>query len=341
MPEKPILSVIVTVTDGAPNLGRCLDALRVQQNTPAMEIPSMEIIVPVHPGCDEIEALRKAHPGVRFVLIDNLPFTRKPQERGLRHIVYDYRRSAGLRAAQGEIIAMTEDHAIPPPDWCARIVAIHRELPHAAIGGAIDHAGSTLLSWAAYFGEFIRYQNPLAEGPSDYASDVNISYKRAALEKVRPVWNQYYHETSVHGALRAAGETLWLTPRLFLRHDRGALSFPALCAERVAWARIFAGRRAQEGPLLRRLLFALGTPLIPGLFLIRRWKRVWETGRSRLPLLKTAPLLLVLFSFWAFGEFLGYVTARPAATGPASRRQPSAVNSSGGSAAVTGAGQTL
>lgn len=311
MSGKPYLSIIVTITDGAPNLSRCLDALRAQR-----DLPATEILVPVHPGCDDVEALKKAHPDVRFVLIDNLPFARKPEDRGLRHIVYDHRRSAGLRAAQGEIIAMTEDHAIPPPNWCACLLEMHRNLPYAAIGGAIDQAGSTLLSWAAYFGEFIRYQNPLPEGPSDFVSDVNIAYKRAALEKIRPVWNRYYHETSVHAALQNAGETLWLSPKPFLLHDRGALSFPNMCLERVAWARIFAGRRAQAVPLFKRILLALGTPLIPLLFLARRWKRVAETGRSALPLLAATPVLLVLYCFWAFGEFLGYLTARATASDP-------------------------
>jgi hypothetical protein len=309
MPPKPFLSIIVTITDGSPNLVRCLKALLEQVN-----LPFTEILVPVHPALDDVEALEKtytsiANPFVRFIRIDNLPFSQKPASPGLRHIVYDHRRAAGLRAAQGEIIAMTEDHSIPPRDWCSQMLALHAQYPHAAIGGAIQQAGTSLLSWASYFGEFARYQNPVPEGAADYISDVNISYKRAALEKVRPVWNHYYHETSVHAALQALGETLWLSPKPFLRHDRGELSFPAMCRERIAWARLFAGRRAQAVGMFRRWLLALGAPALPCLFLLRRWMNVLRTGQNARPLLATTPLLAVLFSFWAYGEFLGYLTA--------------------------------
>jgi hypothetical protein len=306
MSEKPALSIIVIITDGAPNLGRCLSALQAQEN-----LPASEIIVPVHPCLDAVQDLGNLHPAVRFIPIDNLPFSRKPRDSGLRHIVYDHRRSAGLRAARGDIIAMTEDHAIPPPDWCSTIVKLHAEIPHGAIGGAIDNAGVTLLNWAAYFGEFIRYQNPVTEGPSEFISDVNISYKRAALEKIRTVWECYYHETTVHSALQAAGESLWLSPKPWLSHDRGALSFSSMCLERIGWARIYAGRRAQQGSLSTRLLLAAGTPLLPPLFLFRRWSKVLRDRRNRMPLLGATPLLVLLYSCWAFGEFLGYVTAHP------------------------------
>jgi hypothetical protein len=303
--ESLTLSVVVTITDGAPNVSRCLDALAVQQNAPAMEI-----LVPVHPALDPVEELQRKHPSARFVPVDHLPFSEKPRDPGLRHLVYDYRRAAGLRAAQGEIIAMTEDHAIPPPDWCAKWVALHESLPYAAIGGAIDPACSTYLSWAAYFGEFIRYQNPVPEGPAAYLSDVNVAYKRKALEDVRAAWVDLYHETAVHGALRDAGETLWLHPGPVIRHDRGRLSFLAMCRERIAWAMLFAARRTQGTSLTRRLLLAAGTPLIPALFLARRFAIVIRTKRSFLPLIATSPILAVFFALWAWGEMLGYLTAK-------------------------------
>jgi len=301
----PQLSIIVTITDGAPNLGRCLRALAAQR-----DMPSAEILVPVHPALDDVDTLHREHPTVRLVPIENLPFSTKPTDPGLRHIVYDHRRSAGLRAVRGEIVAMTEDHAIPPPDWCKNIIAIHASSSDAAIGGAIDPACSTYLSWAAYFGEFSRYQNPVPEGPAEYVSDVNVSYKRRALEKIRKIWQESYHETAVHSGLVEVGEKVSLSRIPYITHDRGELSLATMCRERVAWARIFAGRRARAVSPTARFVMAVLTPAIPALFLLRRWQIVLRTRRSGGRLLQVTPILLILYSFWAYGEFLGYLTAR-------------------------------
>jgi hypothetical protein len=301
----PKISVLVTITDGAPNLDRCLTALENQ-----LGAPSFEILVPVHPGLDEVESIKRRHPSVRCIVIDNLPFDAKPEDPGLRHIVYDHRRGAGLRAARGEIVAMTEDHAIPPPDWCARVAAAHAGMPYAVIGSGIDPACHTYLSWAAYFCEFVRFQSPVPEGATDSVCDVNVSYKRQALETVRDTWDRYYHETAVHGALMAKGEILWLTPNAPVNHDRGALSLGAMCKERVAWARIFAGRRAEGMPLTRRLTMAIGTPAIPFLFLLRRWAIVKRTRRNIGRFLAEVPVLLILYGCWSYGEFMGYLTRR-------------------------------
>jgi hypothetical protein len=301
----PKLSIIVTITDGAPNLGRCLRALEAQQGG-----PPAEILVPVHPALDDMKALEREHPRVRFVPIENLPFSERPSDPGLRHIVYDYRRSAGLRAARGEVIAMTEDHAIPPPDWSKNLMACHSSAADGAIGGAIDPGCSTYLSWAAYFGEFSRYQNPVREGPAQYVSDVNVSYKRPALELVRAIWQESFHETAVHRGLVEAGETISLSRLPVIRHDRGELSLGPMCRERIAWARIFAGRRVRTVSSFARFAMAALTPAIPAVFMLRQWGIVLRTRRSGGRLLLAMPILFVLYSFWAYGEFLGYLTGR-------------------------------
>lgn len=308
MSTEPFLSVIVTITGGAPNLGRCLKALEAQRNTPVMEI-----LVPVYDDFDKVAALRTAHPAVRFISVEGDEEGLVSGDPGLLHLTYDRRRATGLAAARGEWIAMTEDHAIPGETWCAGIAEAHRK-SYAAIGGAIENASSRWLTRAAYFCDFGRYANPLQEGPSHYASDINISYKRAAIEKTWPVWRRYYHETAVHAALEAAGETLWLTPRIVVRHDRGPLQFRPLLRERFAWARLFAGRRAEGASLLKRAVWILFSPLLPVLLAARRTAEVVRRGRNRGAFLTAFPSMLVLIAAQAAGEFTGYVTAKPVGT---------------------------
>ena len=245
--EAPLLSVVVTVTTGGRHVDRCLEALDAQVDPPAFEV-----LVPVDGGVADVERWEAAWPRVRFERVPGPSST--ADDPGAAHLAYDRRRATGLSAARGSLLALTEDHASPDRDWCARIAAAHSALPHAAIGGAIDNASDHPLTWAVYFSDFGRYQSPLPAGPADYVSDVNVSYKRAPLERVADAWRPAYHETAVHGALLANGETLWRQPDIVVHQHRGRLKLGPVLRERFAWGRLYAGKRAHE----------MGAPRIPG-----------------------------------------------------------------------------
>jgi len=295
-----LLSVIVTITDGENHLDRCLEALAGQVGA-----PPVEILVPVYAGIEDVPSLRRRWPQVKFVEVEGHP----PLARSLAHWLYDRRRAAGLSAASGDLIAITEDHAIPGPEWCAAIARLH-EAPYAVIGGAIEHGGRGLLNWAAYFCDFGRYHKPFPAHAAGYVSDINVSYKREALLACASVWRDYYHETAVHHALRAAGHTLWLTPELSLLHDRGRLPLGPLLAERFYWARVFAGRRARAMTPAQRALYALLSPALPLLLLARKFREASRGGSYTLPYLRALPAMLLLLSVWSCGELTGYWTGR-------------------------------
>jgi hypothetical protein len=247
---------------------------------------------------------------VRFPPSDGggAPAARDP---GQAHLAYDRRRSAGLAAARGRLVALTEDHARPAPDWCAQIADAHARLPHAAIGGAIENASDLPLTWAVYFCDFGRYQRPFPEGPAAYVSDVNVSYKRKALEAVSSAWQPSYHETAVHAALRERGQKLWLCPRIVVHQERGRLALAPVLRERFAWGRLYAGKRAHEEAPARRWLLVLGSPLLPVLLLFRHLRTAWTRGRHRRAFLRALPWTALLLVFWSAGEAVGLVSGRP------------------------------
>ncbi|MEZ4218120.1 MAG: glycosyltransferase [Myxococcota bacterium] len=308
--DAPLLSVIVTCTTAGDHVDRCLDALRAQRGAPAFEV-----IVPVDPSLPDVERWRAKYPEVAFPVLaaEGLAEASDP---GLRHLAYDRRRATGLAAARGALLALTEDHARPAPDWCARIADAHARLPHAAIGGAIDNASPQPLAWAVYFGDFGRYQSPLPEGPADYVSDVNVSYKRAPLEAVADAWRGAYHETAVHGALRARGEVLWREPSIVVVQERGRLRLAPCLRERFAWGRLYAGKRAHEVGPARRLALALLSPLLPPLLLFRQVRTAWQRGRHRAAFARALPWLAVLLVAWSAGEVAGLWTGRPTSARP-------------------------
>jgi len=311
----PELSVVVTVTTGGQHVERCLEALLAQvapiapiaePDDPQADGPAVEILVPVDASVAGVAGWAARFPTVRFPEVPGE--APRAEDPGSAHLAYDRRRATGLAAARAPILALTEDHARPAPDWCRRILAAHRRLPHAAIGGAIDNASPQTLTWAVYFSDFGRYQSPLPEGPADYVSDVNVSYKRAALLEVAETWRGTYHETAVHGALKARGGILWRAPEIIVQQARGKLALGPVLRERFAWGRLYAGKRAHEVPAAKRWLLALGAPLLPPLLLARQLRNTLARGRNVGPFLRALPALVLLVCCWSAGEAVGLWT---------------------------------
>lgn len=302
----PLLSVVVTIVDGGEALERCLQAL-VRQETP----PGLEIIVPYDASVPEVARLADRYPAATFLPMGDVSTERALRSAAGQHELFDRRRAAGLSVAQGDLIAILEDRGVPRPDWARRATELHASLPHGVIGGAIENGRDRPLNWAVYFCDFARYQLPFSEGPRAYVSDVNICYKRRALEATRGLWAARYHETTVHWALQRAGETLYLHPRLVVDQVRGTLRFVELLRERLGWGRLFAYTRARELPGLRRLLLLAATPVLPIVLLLRIVRGRVERRRTLSRLAITWPIVLALLAAWSLGEAVGYATGKP------------------------------
>jgi hypothetical protein len=311
--QHPVISVVVAIvsdtTDRADttHLEPCLAALTSQRGAPAMEI-----IVPYHPAVAGIERVRREYPGVRFLEVADLRTFAGAGGGSREH--HDELRARGLTAARADIVALIEDVGIPAPDWSQQVLEAHRQ-PFAGWGGAIENGIDRPLNWAVYFCDFLRYQNPLPEGESAIASDANVSYKRAALESIRPVWQEFFHESSVNNALRSRGDKLALTPRVVLYQHRQSLRLGAALKERSVWGRSYAATRARLAGTLKRAFWAVFTPVLPALMLARMVLMVWKKRRTRGAFLKALPLVAALVTSWSWGELVGYVTGRANAAG--------------------------
>ena len=311
--DCPALSVVVAIvsdTAGRPDtrhLEACLAALIRQRGAPAMEI-----IVPHLPGMAGIAALGEEYSNVHFVEAKDLR-TYTGRSGGREH--HDELRARGLALARGSIVALIEDHGIPAPDWSS---SIHASLSprFAAVGGAIENGVDRPLNWAVYFCDFMRYQNPVRAGESAFASDANIAYRRAALESIRPVWQEKFYEPGVNEALRSRGELVALAPDMLLYQHRQGLRVGSALRERFVWGRSYAALRGRLAPH-RRVLWALFSPALPVLLLARMTAMAWKKRRTLAPYVKALPLTSILLVSWGLGELAGYVTGRPARQGRA------------------------
>jgi hypothetical protein len=306
--QTPELSVVVAIVSDTTeshskvvHLAGCLDALKRQVAPPAMEI-----IVPYHPRVRGIDGLRHRFPAVNFILINDLK-TYTGQGGSREH--HDELRARGLAAARGKIIGLIEDHARPDPHWCAQVAKAHQQ-DYVVIGGAIENGIDRPLNWAVFYCDFFRYQNPVPEAESLFVSDANATYKRSALESIRPVWQEVFHETAVNQALTSRGEKLALSPHPIVYQYRSSLKLGSALRERFIWGRSYAATRSKLLGTGKRTIYAALSPALPPMLLLRMALTVMKKGRHIGTFLKTLPLTAMLTASWSLGEFTGYLANR-------------------------------
>jgi GT2 family glycosyltransferase len=303
MTRMPLSVVVGLISGKKADLRRCLSALAAQTE------PPLEILVPYDEPCADVSTLCTEFPAVRFIRAEGLD-TRAARA-GASREHHDTLRTIGLRAAKGDAIALTEDHAHAAPDWCAEMLAaLERQSDAGAVGGAVECDSSKRLNRAVWFCDFGRYQNPLPEGRAAFVSDSNVVYRRSALEAIADAWRDDYHETVVHGAMAQRGFGLYTTPRTVVWQARGTLRLREALFERYVWARSFAGTRATM-PSAKRLVLAALSPALPMLMTWRIVKTTLQRGAHTGDVVGVLPLILLLQVAWAWGECVGYLTARP------------------------------
>lgn len=303
-PPRGLLSVVVTVVAGGEAVASLLDALANQVDPPAMEI-----LVPYDDSVPEVGELARRFPAARFLSLGQLRTAAPIATAAGQHELYDRRRSAALRVASGELVAIVEDRGIPRPDWARTAVTLH-QAPWAVIGGAIEPSTTTRLGWALHVCDFSRYGLPFESRAVEWVSDVNVVYKRRAIDSTRQIWQDRFHEPLVHWDLMKRGETLYLANSLVVDHHRPPSTLGRALAERFHWGRLFGHIRAREVGAGRRFALIAASPLIPLVVLSRHCRTQARQGRGA-RVLRAVPLLSLLLGAWTAGEVWGYVTRRP------------------------------
>lgn len=299
------LSVVVALISGEnDDLHRCLSALASQTFSGALEI-----LVPYDPPCEHVLSLSDEFPDAQFIAVEHLDTVAARAGASREH--HDSLRTVGIRAASGDAIALTEDHAIAGENWCEKMLALLSRNPSvAAIGGAVECRSNRLLNQAVYLSDFGRYQNPLKEGSSPFVSDSNVIYSAKALHAISDVWADDYHETLVHDALTEREGEIWLTPQTIVHQERSHLSWGMALKERFVWARSYAGTRVRVLTSARRLIMIALSYSLPPLMTWRILRGLMQRKRLTLRHLLVLPLVLILQTAWGIGEFVGYLTGK-------------------------------
>jgi len=301
--SAPEMSVVVVVFAGRDYPSRTLQALAEQEGA-----PELEVLLCHDDGLVDPEGIIERFPDVTLVPLSG------------RHRTFAELRAAGVHAARGRLVAITEDQIRPTKDWCAKIAAAH-EGECVAAGGAVEKGPTqtggpdTTLNWAIYLCDFVRYANPVAEGNSEYLTDTNVSYKKAALDEIPDVWRDEFHETDVNWTLAGRGGELYLSPEIVVEQQRDLTLGEAL-RERYSFGRLFASTRVRATGPGGRLYFAAFSIPLAALLTLRVFKHAWPRPRYRGPFLRSVFHVALLNSVWCFGEFVGYTTGRAGALAP-------------------------
>jgi hypothetical protein len=217
-------------------------------------------------------------------------------------------RLAGIRAAGAPVVAFTETHSFPEPEWAAALIARHRE-ECVAVGPAFVNGNpERALSWTGIlldYGRFMARPDRRAPEVSDDLPGHNSSYKRDVLVG----WGDdlaelLMAESALHAELRRHGGRLVLDPAARTRHVN-VTRLRSWIRERWCSGRLYAASRSLGWGRARRLAYAAAWPLIVPVRLPRMLGDARRVAGRRLAARVAAPALLGL-TVQSAAEAAGY-----------------------------------
>ncbi len=213
---------------------------------------------------------------------------------------------AGIAQACGGIIAVMDARSIPDSRWVAETLAAHNS-EDLVVGGAVDPLPERgVVDWAAYFCEYGQFMQPLKAGVAAELPGNNIAFKRSALAKGRRFVEPEFWKTYWCRSLQQEGVQLRAVPSMVI-YDKKSYRLLPFLVRRFHHGRCFAGMRNKQLASVKRLLYCLGTPLLPLVFLRRIARAVLQKRRYLRQFLFALPVSILAVISWSMGECCGYL----------------------------------
>jgi hypothetical protein len=284
--SRPALSVVVPSVNGWSDLEGSLAALSAQDAG-----VDIEILVADRVGDAVRRPLRQRFPSVR--LIEAEPGTTIPDLRAM-----------AFTEARGDVVGVIEDHVLVPTDWARRMLAEHAAGAQVVGGSVVNAATTKLVDWAAFLCEYSQSLVP-PEGPSEWVTGNNVTYRRDLLASHRDVWQAGRWENYLHDALKRDGVVLMSRPGITVGHKMH-YTVGSYLHQRYLYSRSYAGMNAKGAGAARRFAMGLASFALPPVLFARIVSRVWASGKHRRQLLRSLPLQAVFTLGWAAGEIVGW-----------------------------------
>ena len=283
------VSVVLASSNSIDTIQDCLDALQKQTRVDLIR----EIIVADCSTDGTREVVSK-----NFSEVTILPFNKETLIPELW--------SAGILASKGDIVATTTTSFIPSDNWIEKIVD---ELSnnYDGVGGAIEnHPSGTLSDWGLYFCRYSNYMLPFqGKMLNDIPAD-NAAYRRDVLMKYENMIKNGFWENFINAEMVKEGYKLYLSPNIVNVHKKsfGPWTF---AKQRFLHGVRYGCERSKNFSSVKKIFFALASPIIPLLYLKRIGARIWNKKRHIGKFILSLPILLFFLISWSVGEGCGYL----------------------------------
>ena len=211
-----------------------------------------------------------------------------------------------LQAASAPVVVFAQGHAWPRAGYGDAITAAWTAGLGQVIGPTIANANpDSLVSRVALWLSYGRWMDAHQRGPTTDVPGHNSAYDRAAL---RSLGDDILHLLEagwqLQTELKAHGHQFFLEPAACIEIINPTRLVPFV-RDQFEAGRLIAGKRCRRWSMQQRLLYAVGSPLIP---LVRLWRIVGDAVRRRVDVpWRGVPLLGLGLMASAAGELCGYV----------------------------------
>ena len=285
MNEKPHLSVVVAVQDGAENLPEIIAALGSGQ------VEGVEILI-----CHS-----EGQPIGGFPGGGNIRIVASATSLLIPELWRD-----GILAARAATVALLSAHCVPDAEWLATALRLDME-DCVAYGGLIENDPHSDRVGAAI--QLLRYNAFSPPQDRRYVADLaadNAVYSRADILACQDLVPLGFWEPSYHRRFRERGLTMAIEPALRVIH-RNRYSPRAFMKQRRRHGRAFGLEKGLRSRPLERVLLVASAPLAFLVFGTKLAMRIAPRPELRRDLVRSAPWLAVFLANWSFGEWRGYV----------------------------------
>lgn len=285
-----LLSVVVA-TDSFATVERVVDVLCRQTIADRIEL------VLVTPAPDEVDAAAAAAgaalAAVRVVQIDDL-------------VPLSAARARGVAAATADVVFLGETHSYPQERFAEELLEAHRGDWVAVVPGFENGNPEGALSWAAFLADYGAWSAELEPRELEHIPSYNTAYKRSALLELGPLEDLLTPGDELIVRLRERGARFRFHPAARILHVNVATPRFWL-QERYLGGLTIASSRSRHWTRGRRLLYALGSPLIPLVTMARIVPGVRAArGQHAVPL-ATYPALALTAVASGVGELAAYL----------------------------------
>lgn len=287
--HSPALSVIITSVRALDRVPAWVGELMKQNRDRPVEI----ILAGSHSD-ESLKVMAADHPEVVFIPFP--PMTPLPRLLG-----------AAVSRSTGEIITITDMTCEIDRNWISEVMKAH-ENPSPVIGGAVEPKGLRgLVEWTAYFCDYGQFMLPLKEGIVNEVPGNNLSFKRGAIARGRKFLEGEFWKTYWCRQIQAEGFNLYSVPTIVVFYRR-SFQLGGYLVHRFHNGRCFAGMRIPQLSRILRILYLIGSPLLPILICVRIFRAVIPKGRYLGRFFACVPIIIFAALGWALGEFVGYLS---------------------------------